>query len=567
MIIINKIDAENVDLPGCSPRSRRRSARSACRSTCRPAAAGKSSTASSIRAGDADFSSVEEAHQRARRPGGRSRRRADGDLPRDRAKSPRGNCTRRSSKRCAKAISMPMCFVSARNGAGVTELLDIFVKLMPNPDRRQPAAVLSRAKATEAQPISAEPDPEEARARARLQGRWSIRSSARSRRFPRAPGHDHADTQLFIGDGRKPFKVAHLYLLRGKDFVEIDALVPGDIGAVAKVEEIALRRGAARFARRGSHPLRAARVPGADAQPRDRAQAPRRRAADVRSPAQALPPRIRTFRVEHNREQRDRHERTGRPAHALHPRPHAGAVPRRSRDQAACAFRTARPLPPRPKATIATRNRPAARASSAKCSCEVEPLARGTGFEFVDQVKGGTIPSAIHSGGGKRRARKCSTTGPLAGYPVQDVRVIVYDGKHHPVDSKEVAFIIGGQASVHRRDRQGARRSCSSPSSTSRSPRPRPNMGDIAGDISSRSAARSAAPTRSGRARSLINGKVPLSELNNYQARLKSVTAGQGSYAMELSHYEPGAAHRAEGSHGGAREDGAGRGRIMRDRW
>jgi len=60
--------------------------------------------------------------------------------------------------------------------------------------------------------------------------------------LPRAPGNDHSNTQLFVGDGRRPFKVGHLFTVQGKDYVETDALVPGDIGAVTKVEEIEFDR-------------------------------------------------------------------------------------------------------------------------------------------------------------------------------------------------------------------------------------------------------------------------------------------------------------------------------------
>src|SRR5690606_32402425 len=77
----------------------------------------------------------------------------------------------------------------------------------------------------------------------------------------------------------------------------------------------------------------------------------------------------------------------------------------------------------------------------------VEPLPRGSGFEFVDEVKGGTIPGqflpAVEKG-----VRQAMAGGALAGYPIQDVRVVVYDGKHHPVDSKEVAFVAAGKQAL-----------------------------------------------------------------------------------------------------------------------
>jgi elongation factor G len=120
---------------------------------------------------------------------------------------------------------------------------------------------------------------------------------------------------------------------------------------------------------------------------------------------------------------------------------------------------------------------------------------------------------------------------------VHDVRVIVYDGKHHPVDSKEVAFISAGKRAFMDAISK-ARPIILEPIVHIDVTAPEANMGDIAGDISSKRGQISG--TDSIQAGTLsIKGQAPLSELNNYQARLKSVTAGQGSFSVELSHYEP----------------------------
>ena len=134
--------------------------------------------------------------------------------------------------------------------------------------------------------------------------------------------------------------------------------------------------------------------------------------------------------------------------------------------------------------------------------------------------------------------RQVLDDGPVAGYPVQDVRVIVYDGKHHDVDSKEVAFITAGKRAFMdaigkaRADHARAHRQ-------HRDHRARAQHGRHRGRhlVQARPGHRHRLASRP--ARSSIKGKVPLSELNNYQARLKSVTAGQGSYTIEFSHYDP----------------------------
>jgi len=167
---------------------------------------------------------------------------------------------------------------------------------------------------------------------------------------------------------------------------------------------------------------------------------------------------------------------------------------------------------------------------------KVEPLKRGSGFDFVDQVKGGAIPNqfipAVEKG-----VRQVLDAGPVAGYPVHDVRVIVYDGKYHDVDSKEIAFIAAGKRAFMDAISK-ARAIVLEPIVNIEITAPEANMGDIAGDLSSKrgqlSGTDSAAPGTL-----VIKGQVPLSELNNYQARLKSVTAGQGSYSFEFARYEP----------------------------
>jgi elongation factor G len=128
-------------------------------------------------------------------------------------------------------------------------------------------------------------------------------------------------------------------------------------------------------------------------------------------------------------------------------------------------------------------------------------------------------------------------TGAIAGFPMQDVRVIVYDGKHHPVDSKEIAFVSAGRKAFLDAVEK-ARPIVLEPIVTVEVVCPETNTGDIAGDLSSRRG--QVTGTRGLHAGVLaITGLAPLAELNGYSARLKSVTGGQGSWSMQLSHYEP----------------------------
>jgi len=167
---------------------------------------------------------------------------------------------------------------------------------------------------------------------------------------------------------------------------------------------------------------------------------------------------------------------------------------------------------------------------------KVEPLPRGSGFEFVDQVKGGAIPNTLIPAV-KKGVEQVLVEGPLAGFPVQDVRVIVYDGKYHPVDSKEVAFVSAGKKAFLDAIEK-ARPIVLEPIVSVEIICPEGNTGDIAGDLSSR---RGQVTGTVGLQPGLIaiNGLAPLVELEGYSARLKSVTGGHGSWSMQLSHYEP----------------------------
>jgi elongation factor G len=168
-------------------------------------------------------------------------------------------------------------------------------------------------------------------------------------------------------------------------------------------------------------------------------------------------------------------------------------------------------------------------------SLRVEPRERGAGFEFLDQTKGGVIPHqfmpAVQKG-----VEQVLVTGAVAGFPMQDVRVIVYDGKHHPVDSKEVAFVSAGKKAFLDAIEK-ARPIVLEPMVEVEIVCPEANTGDIAGDLSSR---RGQVTGTKGLQPGIlaITGLAPLVELEGYSARLKSVTGGHGSWSMQLSHYE-----------------------------
>jgi elongation factor G len=126
--------------------------------------------------------------------------------------------------------------------------------------------------------------------------------------------------------------------------------------------------------------------------------------------------------------------------------------------------------------------------------------------------------------------------GAIAGYPLMDVQVEVFDGKFHPVDSKEIAFITAGKRAFLDAV-QKARPVVLEPIVTIQILAPNANMGDLTGDLSTKRGRISGSEALSNN-RVLIKGLVPLAELDGYDARLKSITGGEGTYSIEMSHYE-----------------------------
>ena len=166
----------------------------------------------------------------------------------------------------------------------------------------------------------------------------------------------------------------------------------------------------------------------------------------------------------------------------------------------------------------------------------VEPLERGAGFEFTSAVVGGTIPSqflpAVEKG-----VREVLESGAIAGCPLQDIRAVATDGKHHPVDSKEVAFVTAGREAFLDAIRK-ARPIVLEPMVNLEVVAPADTVGAITGDLSGRRG-RINGTDAHGRGTVMVNAQVPLAELEGYESQLKSMTGGQGSYDIEFSHYEP----------------------------
>jgi len=531
IVVVNKIDAENIDLPALLAQIQAAYGKE-CLPINLPADGGARVVDCFFNpSGDADFSSVAAAHQALVDQVVEvdeelmARYLEQGEIAPEELHAPFERALR-------EGHLVPVCFVSARNGAGVAELLEIMVKLLPNPTEGNPP-LFYKGEGEAAEEFHSEPDPSKHVLAHVFKvvvdpfvGKLGV--------FRVHQGTVTKDTQLFVGDGRKPFKVGHLFLLQGGKNVETDRAVPGDLAAVAKVDEIEFD-----CVLHDSHDedhihMRPLEFPvpmqGVAITPKKRGD--EQRISDVLHRMIAEDP---TISLEHD-------PMAGETVLRALGELHLRSVLERMASQYKVEVDTRPPRVPYRETIMGKaegfhrhKKQTGGAGQFGEVSLRVEPLERGAGFDFVDATKGGVIPNqfmpAVQKG-----VEQVLASGAIAGFPMQDVRVIVYDGKHHPVDSKEIAFVTAGKKAFLDAIAK-AKPIVLEPIVSVEVICPESNTGDIAGDLSSRRGQITGTQALQPGVIA-VRGMAPLVELDGYSARLKSVTGGHGSWSMQLSHYE-----------------------------
>ena len=432
---------------------------------------------------------------------------------------------------------VPVCFVSAETGAGVPELLRILERLMPNPAEGNPPPFLKGALALGAegaQRVEVTPDPD----KHVIAHVFKVTIDPYVGKLGVMRVHQgtiQQGSQLFVGDARKPIKVAHLWRLMGKETIEIPRAIPGDLCALAKVDELHLDAVLHDSHDEDQYHLKQVKFPppmlGVAIEPERRGD--EQRLADTLHKLTAEDPCV---RIEHHASVNETvlygmgefHLRVllerMRERYGVHVKTHPPSIPYRE-----TITRSA-------EGHCRHKKQTGGAGQFGEVYLRVEALERGKGFEFVDDVVGGVIPGqfipAVEKG-----VRQVLTEGALAGFPLQDLRVIVYDGKHHAVDSKEVAFVSAGRKALLDA-LQKAGPIVLEPIVHVEITAPASAIGDITGDLATKRARISGNNSLPGQ-RATVSALVPLAEVAEYQSRLKALTGGEGAYAMELSHYDP----------------------------
>ena len=435
---------------------------------------------------------------------------------------------------------IPVCFVSARTGAGVPELLDIIHHLLPHPGEGNPPAFF-RGEGSTAKPVQAQPNP-------------SLHVLAHVFKITVDPyvgklgvlrvhqGTITTGCQLYVGNSRKPFKVAHLYRLQGKSHVEVPRALPGDICAIAKIDELhydAVLHDAAEDDHIHLKPLAfPTPVHGLAIAPKRRGD--EQRLWEILAKLVGEDPCLKVQHVASTNETvvyglGELHLRLLldrlREVHRFEVDTHPPRIAYRETVTSAA------------EGHYRHKKQSGGAGQFGEVYLRVEPLPRsdgtGAGFEFVDAVKGGTIPG-VYIPAVEKGVREVLASGAISGHPVVDVRVTVFDGKHHSVDSKEIAFVTAGRQAFLAAIRE-ARPIVLEPIVAVEISAPEAAVGDITGDLAARRG--QVAGTDNGTLGNLVGamvvrGLAPLAELADYQSRLNAMTSGQGRYTLALSHYE-----------------------------
>ncbi|MBT5657771.1 MAG: elongation factor G [Phycisphaerae bacterium] len=431
---------------------------------------------------------------------------------------------------------VPVCFAAAKEGIGVNELMDQIARLFPNPSEGNPRP-LQRVTDGGRENLTVVPD----ETLSAIGHCFKVASDPFVGKLCFFRVHqgafDHS-THPIVGNGRKGIRLAHMYHYCGKSHEEVHKAVPGDIVAVSKVEEISYDD-VLHLDEGGWIAMDTITLPkpmfglaietstkGAEA-----------KLGDALSKMTLEDP---TFVIERNATTK---ELVARGIGELHLR----AKLKLLKDRYGVEVDTKQPKVAY-KETISSKaeghhrhkKQSGGSGQFGEVYLRVEPVAETTeglvdGLDFVDDTFGGSVPKqylpAIEKG-----VRRVMLEGAIAGYPMQNIRVSVYDGKHHAVDSKEIAFMTAGRRAFVDAV-QKASPVLLEPFVKLEITVPTGYIGDISSDLSGRRGRIQGTDMLPGDL-AIVSAEAPLSEVMSYANQLKSITGGAGSYVMEYSHDE-----------------------------
>lgn len=532
IVIINSIDSAKGDVGGLLDAVREQFGR-ACQPVNLPCNGGTAVIDTlENETGDADFSSPEEAHNAI----------IDQIVEVDDAlmeayletgDPPTGDDLIAAFRKALAAGSLiPVCFTSARDGVGITELLDVFERLCPSPLESNSRKFVHTATGEAA---AVEPDSD----KPCIAHVFKVAVDPFVGKLAYLRVHEgtmSANSQAMRNDDRKALRIGHLLHVRGKEHEETDEVIAGDIVAIAKIEELVLGDVLHSDADANDIHIEPLPVPrpmyGQGIIPKSRSDDAKLSGAIAKLMDED--PAFVVDRVAAT------HQTVARGLGELHLR----VILEKMKNRFGVEVDTE---PPRIayKETIGAnaeghhrhKKQTGGAGQFGEVFLRIEPLPQDSeeDYEFADATFGGSVPKqfipAIEKG-----VKMAMENGVIAGCPVTGVKVSVYDGKHHPVDSKEVAFVAAGKKAFIDAF-QKAKPALLEPYVSIEVTAPQDKMGDLASDIAGKRGRVQGTEMLPGDL-CAIHAIVPLAETLNYASQLKSITAGQGSFTMDYSHDE-----------------------------
>ena len=426
---------------------------------------------------------------------------------------------------------IPICFVSARTGAGIPQLLEVFERLMPSPLESNPPKFL-KGEGDDVEEVVVTPS-QDAHALAHV---FMINIDPFKGRLGVCRIHQgtiRVGSQLYVGDARKPIKVNQLLKINGATHSKIDVGLTGDICAIPRVDAVHYDAVLHDSHDEDNFHLKSIDLPrpmyGLAIRPPKDSDA--QKTSDVLHIIEAEDP---SLNLEHNAAL---NEIVLRGLGDLHLRTLLELISDRHNLEVktappSIAYRETITKPA--EGHYRHKKQTGGAGQFGEAYLRIEPLPRGAGFEFVNKVVGGAIPyqyiPAIETG-----VRQVMDAGATYGHPMQDVRVTVYDGKHHPVDSKEIAFVQAGKKAFMEAV-ANASPILMEPIVDVTVTVPSRCAGGVTGDLSSMRGMVSGTESLADD-RIVVSGQVPLKEMQDYHSRLKSLTGGDGSFTMDFSLY------------------------------
>ncbi|HFQ5564217.1 TPA: elongation factor G [Vibrio vulnificus] len=424
---------------------------------------------------------------------------------------------------------VPICFASAQTGAGIELLLRTLAELMPMPNEGNPPLLQKNGKMikvncdtlehTVAHVYKISVDP-------------YMGKLAYLRVFQ---GEINAGSQLYVGESNKAFKVGHLYQLQGKQRTEISRALAGDFCVLAKVDELEFDSIVHDSHDEDDVSLKTLHFP----QPMYSLSLKPTKRGDEQKLGEVLNRIVSedpSLRLEHRARTNETILSGQGEFHLKIALEKMASVYKLEVDTEQPSVEYFETITKPAEGQYRHKKQSGGAGQFGEVHLSVKPLERGAGFQFVNKVVGGAIPTSLIPAV-EKGIHQALEEGAISNNPIRDIEVTVHDGKYHSVDSKEIAFVIAGKKAFLDAVKK-ADPIVLEPIVQLELTIPTNNVGDVTGDLSgNRGLIEGTEPQANNL--TLIKGKSPLNELQDYARKLRALTGGEGSFNMSLSHYEP----------------------------